>query len=132
PSAPAPLALLRGLLARLWTFGLCCFSLVFFRADSIGSALYILRHSADGLRWPIWYVESALVSLNPGRLALVPVLGSLLLLFAFDLANERGDAIQKLSARPVYIRWPAYTAFLLALVLLIPKTGSAPFIYFQF
>ena len=132
PAAPAPLRLLRGLLARLWTFGLCCFSLVFFRADSIESALYILRHSADGWRWPIWYAESALASLDSGLFALVPVLGSLLLLFLFDLANERGDAIRKLSARPAWVRWPVYAAFLLALALLIPKTGSAPFIYFQF
>ncbi len=129
---PAALSLLRGLAARLWTFALCCFSLVFFRASSMEQALYVLRHSLSGGRQPLAYARSALESLDPGWFALAPVLASLALLFLFDLANERGDAIQKLSAWPLLLRWPVYVAFLLLLVLLIPKTGSVPFLYFQF
>lgn len=121
-----------GLFARLWTFGLCCFSLVFFRANSMGDALYILRHSITGGKAPVQYVEAALQTLYPGTVLTAVLLFSLGLLFLFDLANERGDAIEALSARPVYLRWPAYAVFLLLLLLLIPKEGTAPFIYFQF
>ncbi len=129
---PRPLSMLRGLAARLWTFGLCCFSLVFFRAGTMGEALYVIRHSVSGWRRPLSYIRAALESLDPGPFTLAPVLLSLLLLFLFDLANERGDAIQKLSARPLWVRWPVYTAFLLLLLVLIPKEGTTPFLYFQF
>ncbi len=127
-----PWSLCKGLFARLWTFALCCFSLVFFRAGSMPDALYILRHSITGGGAPLRYVKAAVLALNPGKTAALPLLFCLLLLFLFDLANERGDALQKLSARPVYVRWPAYTAFLLLLLVLVPKEGTAPFIYFQF
>ena len=132
PSRKGPLSLLRGLAARLRTFALCCFSLVFFRAGTMGEALYVIRHSVTGWRRPLQYARAALESLDPGRFLLAPVLLALALLFLFDLANERGDAIEALSARPAWVRWPAYAAFMLLLLLMIPKTGSAPFIYFQF
>lgn len=121
-----------GLFTRLWTFVLCCFSLVFFRANSMGDALYILRHSITGGKTPVSYVKAALQALYPGEVLTAVLLLSLGLLFLFDLANEKGDAIEKLSARSVYIRWPVYTAFLILLFLLIPRESAAPFIYFQF
>ena len=125
-------ALCVGLFARLWTFALCCFSWVFFRANSMGDALYILRHSITGGKAPIQYVKAALQTLYPGTVLTAVLLFSLGLLFLFDLANERGDAIEALSIRPVYIRWTVYVVFLLLLFLLIPKEGTVPFIYFQF
>ena len=125
-------ALCVGLFARLWTFALCCFSWVFFRANSMGDALYILRHSITGGKAPIQYVKAALQTLYPGTVLTAVLLFSLGLLFLFDLANERGDAIEALSIRPVYIRWTVYVVFLLLLFLLIPKEGTVPIVYFQF
>lgn len=127
-----PLCLCRGLFVRLWTFALCCFSLVFFRANTMADALHVIRYAVSGGRHPLQYIEDAFASLHPGWIMLAPVLLVLLLLFLFDLANERRDAIRAVSAWPVFIRWPVYVVFLLLLVLMIPKTGSAPFIYFQF
>lgn len=98
----------------------------------MGDALYILRHSITGGKTPVRYVKNALLALYPGTVMTAVLLFSLCLLFLFDLANERGDAIEKLSARPPYIRWPVYAAFLLLLLLLIPKESTTPFIYFQF
>lgn len=121
-----------GLFARLATFALCCFSLVFFRASSMADALYILRHSITGGKEPLLYVKQAFQALYPGRLLTLILLFSLILLFLFDLINEREDSIKVVSAWPVYIRWPVYTLFLLLLLLLIPKENTAPFIYFQF
>lgn len=97
----------------------------------MGDALY-LRHSVTGGKAPVRYVKNALRALYPGTVLTAVLLFSLAALFLFDLANERGDAIEKLSARPAYVRWPVYTVFLLLLLLLIPKKGAAPFIYFQF
>lgn len=121
-----------GAVSRLVTFGLCCFSLVFFRANTMADALHVIRFSVSGGRHPLQYAEEALTSLDPGWIMLVPVLAALLLLFLFDFVNERRDTIRVVSAWPVFVRWPVYVSFLLLLLLMIPKTGSAPFIYFQF
>lgn len=125
-------AVCRGVLSRLITFGLCCFSLVFFRANTMADALHVIRFSVSGGRHPLQYVEEAFTGLDPGRIMLVPVLAALLLLFLFDFVNERRDTIRVVSAWPVFVRWPVYVSFLLLLLLMIPKTGSVPFIYFQF
>jgi len=114
------------------TFALCCFSLIFFRANSMGDALYILRYSVTGGKAPIQYVKSALRALYPGTVLTAVLLFSMSLLFLFDLANEKGDAIRTVSNWPAYVRWPVYIIFLLLLLVLIPKKGTAPFIYFQF
>ena len=134
PSAhtAGPWSRCKSLLSRLVTFVLCCFSWIFFRAASMDDALYILRYSIVGGKTPVLYVKNALWVLYPGTVLTAVLLLSLALLFLFDWANESGDTIAKLSARPIYVRWPVYIAFLLLLLLLIPKEGVAPFIYFQF
>ena len=128
----APLLLLRSLVGRLWTFSLCCFSWVFFRAESIEEAFYIIRHSITGGKLPMQYIKNAILSFNPEKTVILLLLFCLFLLILFDLVNEKEDAIQKLSAWPVYIRWPIYICFLFLVLVLIPKEGSTPFIYFQF
>lgn len=80
--------------SRLLTFGLCCFSWIFFRADSITEAGYVIRHSLAGITAPVSYCKAALRSLYPGTVLTAVILFSLLLL--------------------------------------IPKDGTAPFLYFQF
>lgn len=122
----------KGLFHRLVTLALCCFSWIFFRAASMGDALYVLRHSITGGKAPIQYVKTAISILYPGNYQTIILLFSLSLLFLFDLVNETEDPIQRVSAQPVYVRWPIYTVSFFLLLLLIPKQGAAPFIYFQF
>lgn len=122
----------KGILARLLTFILCCFSWIFFRASSMLDAFYVIRHCITGGKAPLQYCKAAFWNLYPGTILTAVILFSLLLLFLFDLVNEKRDAIQAVSSWPVWIRWPAYVCFLLMLVLLIPKEGTSPFLYFQF
>ncbi len=119
-------------LARLVTFALCSFSWIFFRANSMADALYIIRHTITGGRAPLSYVRDALSAVLPGKLLTAVILFSLLLLFLFDWADERQDAIRTVSSWPAWVRWPVYLTFLLLLLLFIPKESAAPFIYFQF
>lgn len=125
-------ALCKNAFSRLVTFALCCFSWIFFRADSMSDAYYVLRHCITGGKAPIQYCKSAFWSLYPGTLLTFVVLFSLLLLFLFDLANEKSDTICMVSGWPACLRWPVYILFLLLLLLLIPKSSTSPFIYFQF
>ena len=63
------------------------------------------------------------------------LLGALLLLFLFDLADERTDAIAMVSRWPLAVRWGCYLG--LALIVLIfgvygPGYDVRAFAYFQF
>ena len=120
------------LLRRLLTFGLCCFSWIFFRVASISDALYVIRRSITGGKVPLQYCKNAILTLYPGQILTAIVIGSLMLLFLFDWINERCDPIDLVSAWPVPVRWTAYVCFLLLLILLIPKETTSPFLYFQF
>lgn len=98
----------------------------------MGEALYILRHSITGGKAPLQYVKTALAAVNPGPELTAVLAFSMGLLLLFDFANEKGDAIQIVSKRPVFVRWTVYAVFVFLLLLLIPKGTPAPFIYFQF
>ena len=114
------------------TFGVVSVLWIFFRANTMADALYVLRHITWGIGSPVQYVVKGLADVSPG-LIMTAVLGlSLTLLFLFDLADERGDAIALVSGWPVWVRRPVYVGFVVLMVLLIPKEVSVPFIYFQF
>ena len=123
------------LLAIVTTFALSCFSLIFFRAANIGEALYVVRHLLWGIGSPVLYVKTALSALNPGMIETAVLAGALLLLFLFDLADERTDAIAMVSRWPVAIRWACYLG--LVMIVLVfgvygPGYDVKAFTYFQF
>ena len=123
------------LLAIVTTFALSCFSLIFFRAANIEEALYVVRHLLWGIGSPALYVKTALSTLNPGMIETAVLAGALLLLFLFDLADERTDAIAMVSRWPVAIRWACYLG--LVMIVLVfgvygPGYDVKAFTYFQF
>ncbi len=108
---------------------------VFFRAGSIEEAAYILRHSLWGIGEPLQYCRTALAALNPGVVEAVFLAGALLVLFLFDLADEKGDGIALVSGLVWPVRWCLYLG--LTLVILVfgvygPGYSEAAFIYFAF
>lgn len=120
--------------ALLWmkTLVLACFAWVFFRADTMVDALYVLRHSLTGLSHPLQYCKAAAYSLSQGTINAAILLFSFFLLMSFDGVNEKQDTILVISKWPAWLRWSVYIGFLLVLIALIPKRSTAPFLYFQF
>lgn len=133
---PAPsnrlLALCCNSAARLVTFALCCFSLIFFRAQTMADAWYVIAHGLDGISAPLTYCLNAYHDTVNSISLLLIIAFSMLILFLFDIVNERHDTIQLLSDCPVLLRWSVYIGFILMLLMLIYKESTAPFIYFQF
>ena len=116
----------------LVTFGVVSVLWVFFRANTMADALYVLRHITWGIGSPGQYVVKALSVMSPGLIMAAFLALALVILFLYDLADERGDAIALVSGWPAWARWPVYVGFVVLLVLLVPKETSVPFIYFQF
>lgn len=118
--------------ARIITYILCCFSLIFFRAETMAEAFYVIRHCLDGIGAPLTYVLHTYQALHIGRFMLLVISFSMAILFAFDILNEKQDTIRVVSSLPLPLRWAVYIGFLLMLLLLIYRENTAPFIYFQF
>jgi D-alanyl-lipoteichoic acid acyltransferase DltB (MBOAT superfamily) len=119
----APAALLRGLQVFL-TFNLVAFAWIFFRAQSLEHALYIVRHlfvfGPDTVGYFALQKKDLLV-------ALVAVV----VLEAAHLVQRRQGLAGFLSRQPALVRWPAYYALVYG-TLFFGKFGSQQFIYFQF
>lgn len=113
----------------LGVFGFCCFSWVFFRAESLGDAVYILRHLTDGILSPHSYLICN-IPFSPVRLGFI--LSSIVLLGIFDAFNYHGDAIDMLTKRGKLAQWIVYILLGLLIVFGSQKGVAAEFVYFQF
>lgn len=127
------------MLQCLITFLIVCFLWVFFRAANIGEALYVVRHSLWGIGSPVLYCRTAVdqlfTALGLGMEEIVMLLGTLLLLFLFDLADEKADAIAIVSRWPAAVRWTCYLG--LVMIVLVfgvygPRYDVRAFAYFDF
>lgn len=117
----------------LVTFMLVCVTYIFFRANSIGDALFALSHCLNGIVTPLTGeagFAAQLLDVSEAWLLLTVMM--LLLLLLFDWMNEKHDMIQIVSSWPVAVRWTVYIGFMFMLLIMIPKVLGMPFIYFQF
>jgi D-alanyl-lipoteichoic acid acyltransferase DltB (MBOAT superfamily) len=118
---------LKGALQLLLTFHLVTFAWIFFRADSVGDALYVVSHLFDGLGTGIMTALS-LFRAEDLWFALIFVL---LLEAAHLLQRRYTSGIAWLQARPMWVRWAIYAGMVLAVINLRPLYQSQ-FIYMQF
>ena len=131
---PAPK---RGTVRCLRVLGVFCFvtlAWVFFRAQSLPDALYVLRHMFDGISSPLAYVTLGFNALRITRRRLVFCLlcyfAPLAVMDALSAEGEPAPAAVEKGSRPV--RWAFYIVLGLMLVLFSQKGVAADFIYFQF
>jgi hypothetical protein len=106
-------------------FHLVVLAWVFFRAESMKDAIYILRKIGRQL-----FKGPALTPMFGIREAMI-ALGAIMLMEAVHVLHGRMNAREFLAQRPVWIRWPAYYALILAVVF-FAQQGQQEFIYFQF
>lgn len=123
------------------TFTLTCIAWVFFRANSLGDALYILYGTAKGLwqtfislatgDWALftYYVRETISPMAINEYLIL--FGALAILEFAQLKQRNGSVREQLGYKPMAIRWLAY----IGLALIIMNFGvvsETPFIYFQF
>jgi len=116
---------------RLVTFTLICAAWVFFRANDVGDAVYVLRHAGDltGLFHPSAWSDAGMLGAH--RSEIVGAAGGLFILLAIDWFCERHEPFEFLRRQPAWRRWALYYAMGLAVVFL-GRFGNQQFIYFQF
>lgn len=113
---------IRRVLEIFVTFNLVTFAWIFFRAQSLDTALYIIRHLTD------WH-GSLLQGLNPFNL--IAVLAAIPILLMIENPKAATNPLDSFRARPTWLRWGVRYAVLFV-ILHLGEFTSTQFIYFQF
>ncbi|WP_299820568.1 MBOAT family O-acyltransferase [uncultured Pontibacter sp.] len=118
----------------LTVFTLVCFSWVFFRANSLADALYIISNMTSGLgniAQAFTVDVSHAVFMDQGLKVFGVSVLSIILMETVHLIQRNGSVSQLLMQRPAWVRWSVYYMAIIA-VLLFGQFGNQEFIYFQF
>ena len=116
------------------TFHLTLLAWVFFRANSLGDALNIIGNFASLRISGLWRtLPTGLYNqdLSRGWFELLTLFGLLGLLLFVQVKERGGQGRDILLSRPSWVRWAAYYAMLLAIIIM-GVYDHAEFIYFQF
>ncbi|WP_266204807.1 MBOAT family O-acyltransferase [Pontibacter kalidii] len=118
----------------LTVFFLVCFSWIFFRANSITDAFYIIGQSASVLTNPAQALAldwSHDVFMDQGFKVFAVSVVAIAIMETVHLIQRNGSVSQLIMQRPAWVRWGIYYAAIIT-VLLFGQFGHQEFIYFQF
>jgi len=113
------------------TFSLVCFAWIFFRANNIPDAIYIISHLFTGWEEITVRALKAAPFSGPLKFHLVAGVVSVGILLLIHLLQGDNHFDQWLSKKRIILRWTAYYSMVLA-ILLFGNFGIKEFIYFQF
>lgn len=113
-------------LKRIGVFVLVVIAWVFFRAESIRDALYILGSSVRDIHLDRWLKP---IAYNRGQFVLI--LGLVAFLFIAEIIDSRLGLVKVVGLQKRWVRYSIYFAVTLG-ILNLGVTHEVPFIYFQF
>lgn len=125
-------SIIKHFLAIATTFLLVSFAWLFFRANSIADAIYVIQNMFVGINDPFSYILAGISTLSVSKLGLLIIIFEMCVLFAIDIIQNETDVISKTSTLPLPVRWTIYLAFCSMIVALSSKGTAASFIYIQF
>jgi D-alanyl-lipoteichoic acid acyltransferase DltB (MBOAT superfamily) len=110
------------------TFNLVCFTWIFFRADSLADAFYIIGHLFSNLG-----TRSPLIELMPGGGYdwVIAIVAILLMEIAHLIQTKKGSLRQTIRVQPVWLRWSLYFGLVL-IIFILGKFEPTEFIYSRF
>jgi alginate O-acetyltransferase complex protein AlgI len=128
--------LLYGALQTLVTFALVTIGWIFFRAPSLHDVLYILGHLGTGWGsitqpqfWSHLIFDPNTTGLTQSELLFVTI--SAIMMIAGESFERERHIVESLTAKPAWLRWTAYYAFILW-ILFFAYYKEVTFIYFKF
>jgi len=119
------------------TFLLVNVAWVFFRAESLSDAFFIVRRIAEDIGTmafeliDITTLSSVVGSLGLSRYSFFGLMVAILVVFVVHIFEERGKGAPYFERLPAWVRWTSYYALILFIVF-FGFTGTQAFIYFQF
>ena len=126
---PEKLGFILNLPLVLLTFLLTCFAWIFFRANNLKDACYIITHLTSG------FTQTERPSFLPfpglSNMEFILAVSLVGLLVAVESLQKHGQITDILNSKPVYVRWTFYYLLLITMVT-FGVFGKNQFIYFQF
>jgi D-alanyl-lipoteichoic acid acyltransferase DltB (MBOAT superfamily) len=116
----------------LVTFLFLCFTWIFFRADSIQDAFWVISRLFWDASRPINYLKTAVICLDMPYLSMFGMALSVVILGIYDYVSLKQDVIQLISKQHCFVRWSVYVLLLVVIALFSNKGIATEFIYFQF
>ena len=120
-------------LSVIGVFLFVSFAWIFFRADNVQEALYIIQHMFVGITYPLTFVRNGLITIGIGKGIFFQIAGCLAILIIFDMINLRSNPLEDISKLPKILRWGIYYALGVVLIICCFRNiGENQFVYFQF
>ena len=117
------------LFTGMLVFLFCSMAWIFFRAETLTDAFYIVEHIFSGMMNPLTNLSVALV-ISKINVLVISVMLSVLALY--DFLNYKTDIIEKISRKSIIFQWIFYIAIGVIIVFCSRKGVPAEFVYFQF
>mgnify|MGYP001006315373 CR=1 FL=1 len=117
----------------IFTFSLVAFAWIFFRANNIKDAFYIVTHLFTdlGKATDLSYIINSVSSMALTKFQLLIAIGGIITVEMVHIFERKRNAFEWLTHKPVLIRWAAYSLLLIATFWLAFSENNQ-FIYFQF
>ena len=123
---------------KIWrvaiTFFLVVFAWIFFRANSMSDAIYIINHMfidvSDYNNFTAMQIKFR--GLGVGFKDIILSILLILVMETYNLYERNGDVWEKLQNKPKWVRWCVYYFIIISILFLSPFTRVDNFIYFQF
>jgi len=125
--APIRFEMIRKALRVFITFHLVLFSWIFFRANSLHEAFYIISHLFSGLNMSVLNTISGF-----GTPELMFVIGAIAVMEFIHMVQRKHGIRKLLEQQPLMIRWAIYYFLIMTILLFGAYDYSNAFIYFQF
>ncbi|MDO8743457.1 MAG: MBOAT family O-acyltransferase [Candidatus Azambacteria bacterium] len=122
---------LRRIFQMMITFGLVLVGFVFFRADTLGDAYFIITNSFSGLASLVGGFEALkplFERMGVNRGLLLPLIA---IFITAEIIDFRRGLLAAINSQQTWIRWLIYIIAILA-IMNLGVTFEAPFIYFRF
>lgn len=115
------------------TFGLVCFAWIFFVAENLGDAVYVVKNIGYGAsQWiNVAYVKSTLSSLGLDKVGITVLVMSIIFMEIVQGISLKKNVIDMFSRRPIWIRWAFYYV-MIVVIFLFGVFTETKFLYFQF
>lgn len=114
------------------TFALLCFTWIFFRANTMQDAFWIISRLFWDIGRPVNYLKTAVICLDMSYWSMFGMALSAVVLLIWDLLSLNQDVIELVSRQKCLVRWTLYVLLLVAIALFSYKGIATEFIYFQF
>ena len=105
---------------------------IFFKSSSFGDAWYVLNNMFNGITDVKTYLYSIHDGINISKIDFAIIGIELLLLNIYDYYSLKENVIEKISSKPLMLRWTIYIAFILFIVRFLSSGAAVNFVYAGF